>query len=167
MRLEKFVIAVKWRSSQSLSCQQHRQRMWQFTYNSSPITTEVRVEGFVRLCWQVCVGKIFSSIKTRFYLRTTQNFFVVAPCMLTISSSLFVQKMHTFFKTVKSLKSFQIIIVAPTCSGLHKPSSGSSQPVLRQVTMLMSVIYKVSWSYRYCDKFYHKVPSYTKTEYQL
>jgi len=30
------------------------------------------------------------------------------------------------------LKSFKIIIVAPTCFGLHKPSSGSSQPVLRQ-----------------------------------
>jgi len=30
------------------------------------------------------------------------------------------------------LKPFKIIIVAPTCFGLHKPSSGSSQPVLHQ-----------------------------------
>jgi len=30
------------------------------------------------------------------------------------------------------LKSFKIIIVAPKCFGLHKPSSGNSQPVLRQ-----------------------------------
>jgi hypothetical protein len=43
-------------------------------YNSSPLTSEVRVEDFVRLCWQVWVRKIFSSIKTRLYLRTTQHF---------------------------------------------------------------------------------------------
>jgi hypothetical protein len=30
------------------------------------------------------------------------------------------------------LKSFKIIILAPTSFGLQKPSSGSSQPVLRQ-----------------------------------
>jgi len=41
--------------------------------------------------------------------------------------------MHTnYYKIVKLLKSFKIIIVAPTCFGLHKPSSGSSQPVHRQ-----------------------------------
>ena len=41
--------------------------------------------------------------------------------------------MHTnYYKIVKQLKLFKIIIVAPTCFGLHKPSSGSSQPVLRQ-----------------------------------
>jgi len=40
--------------------------------------------------------------------------------------------MHTnCYKTVKQLKSYKIIIVSPTCFGLHKPSSGSSQPVLR------------------------------------
>jgi len=38
---------------------------------------------------------------------------------------------HNSYKIVKLLKSFKIIIVAPTCFGLHKPSSGSSQPVLR------------------------------------
>ena len=59
-------------------------------------------------------------------------FFVAAPCMLIVLSSLFVQLMHTnYYKIVKQLKSFKIIIVAPTCFGLHKPSSGSSQPVLR------------------------------------
>ena len=41
--------------------------------------------------------------------------------------------MHTnYYKIVKRLKSFKIIIVPPTCFGLHKTSSGSSQPVLRQ-----------------------------------
>jgi len=30
------------------------------------------------------------------------------------------------------LKSFKIIIVAPTCFGLHNPSSGNSLPVLHQ-----------------------------------
>jgi len=39
--------------------------------------------------------------------------------------------MHTnYYKIVELLKSFQI--VAPTCFGLHKPSSGNSQPVLIQ-----------------------------------
>jgi len=47
---------------------------------------------------------------------------------------LLVQLMDTnYYKIVKQFKSFKIIIlvVAPTCFGLHKPSSGSSQPVLR------------------------------------
>jgi len=48
------------------------------------------------------------------------------------SSPLFVQLMHrNYYKIFKRLKSFKIIIVAPTCFGLHKPSSGSSQPALR------------------------------------
>jgi len=52
--------------------------------------------------------------------------------MLIVLSSVFVQLMHTnYYKLVKRLKSFKIIIVAPKCFGLHKPSSGSSQPVLR------------------------------------
>jgi len=34
---------------------------------------------------------------------------------------------HNSYKIVKLLKSFKIIIVNPTCFGLHKPSSGSSQ----------------------------------------
>jgi len=39
--------------------------------------------------------------------------------------------MHTNdYKIVKQLKSFKIIIVASTCFSLHKPSTGSSQPVL-------------------------------------
>ena len=39
-----------------------------------------------------------------------------------------VQLMHTnYYETVKLLKSFKIIIVAPTCFSLHKPSSGSTQ----------------------------------------
>ena len=52
--------------------------------------------------------------------------------MLIALSPLFVQLMHTnYYKIVKQLKSFKIIIVAPACFALHKPSSGSSQPVLR------------------------------------
>ena len=40
--------------------------------------------------------------------------------------------MHTnYYKIVKLLKSHKITTVAPTCFGLHKPSSGSSQPALR------------------------------------
>ena len=58
--------------------------------------------------------------------------FIVAPCMLIVLSTSFVQLMHTnYYKIIKQLKSFKIITVAPTCFGLHKPSSGSSQPVLR------------------------------------
>ena len=52
--------------------------------------------------------------------------------MLVVLSPLFVQLMHTvYYKIVKELKLFKIIIVASACFGLHKPSSGSSQPVLR------------------------------------
>jgi len=62
--------------------------------------------------------------------------------MLIVLGPLFVQLIHTnYYKIVKQSKSFKIIIVAPTCFGLHKPSSGSSQPVLR---------FEVIWSYRYC-----------------
>jgi len=53
--------------------------------------------------------------------------------MLITLSPLFVQLMHTnYYEIVKLLKSFKIIVVAPTCFGLHKPSSGSSQPVFRR-----------------------------------
>ena len=40
--------------------------------------------------------------------------------------------MHTnYYKIVKQLKSFKIIVVAPTCFGLHKPSSESALSVRR------------------------------------
>ena len=48
-------------------------------------------------------------------------------------SPLFVQLIHTnYYKIVKRLKPFKITTVAPICFGLRKPSSGSSQLVLRQ-----------------------------------
>ena len=51
--------------------------------------------------------------------------------MLIVLIPLFVQIMHTnYHKIFKKVKSFKIIIVAPTCFGLRKPSSGSYQPVL-------------------------------------
>ena len=53
-------------------------------------------------------------------------------CVSAVLGPSFVQLMHTnYYKIVKQLKSFTITIVAPTCFGLHKPSSGSSQTVLR------------------------------------
>ena len=53
--------------------------------------------------------------------------------MLIVLSPSFVQLMHTnYYKTVKQLQSITITIDAPTCFGLHKPSSGSSQPLLHQ-----------------------------------
>jgi len=68
-----------------------------------------------------------SQIKRRIFV-----VFIVAPRMLIVLNPLFVQLMHTnYYKIVKQLKSFKIIIVALTCFGLHKPSSGSSLPVLR------------------------------------
>ena len=68
--------------------------------------------------------RFFDSVDTTVvYLQARSFFFVVAPCMLVVSSPLFVQLMHTnYYKIVKQLKSFKIIIVAPTCFGLHKPS---------------------------------------------
>ena len=56
------------------------------------------------------------------YFKHLNEIFVAAPCMLTVLSPLFVQLKHTnYYKIVKQLKSFKIIIVAPTCIGLHKP----------------------------------------------
>jgi len=37
-----------------------------------------------------------------------------------------------YLKIVKLLKTFKIITLAATCFGLHKPSSGSLQSVLRR-----------------------------------
>ena len=52
---------------------------------------------------------------------------------IPVLSPLFVQLMHINYSIiVKQLKSFKIIIVASTRFGLHKPSSGSSQPMLCQ-----------------------------------
>ena len=51
---------------------------------------------------------------------------------------------HNSYKIIKLLKSFKIIIVASTCFCLHKPSSGSSQPVLRQ-----SYNVDIGYIYRY------------------
>ena len=51
---------------------------------------------------------------------------------------------HNSYKIVKLLKSFKIITVAPTYFGLHKPSSGSSLPVLHQ-----SYNVDIGYIYRY------------------
>jgi len=51
---------------------------------------------------------------------------------------------HNYYKIIKQLKSIKIIRVAPTCFGLHKPSSGSSQAVLRQ-----SYNVDIGYIYRY------------------
>jgi len=57
---------------------------------------------------------------------------------------------HNTYKIFKQLKSFKIIIVAPTCFGLHKPSSGNPPNMcFAKVAMLISVTYIVIWSYRY------------------
>jgi len=59
--------------------------------------------------------------------------------MLIVLCSSFVKLTHTnYYKIVKQLKSFKIIIVAPTCFGLHKPSSALSL-CFAKVTMLTSV----------------------------
>ena len=45
---------------------------------------------------------------------------------LLLLNPLFVQLKHTnYYKIVKQLKSFKIVIVAPAYFGLHTPSSGS------------------------------------------
>ena len=71
--------------------------------------------------------------------------FVVATCMLIILILLFVPtNARNSYKIVKLLKTFKIITVAPTHFGLHKPSSGSSQPVFRQ-----SYNVDIGYIYRY------------------
>ena len=65
---------------------------------------------------------------------------------MIVLSPLFVQLMDTnYYKIVKELKSFKIIIVAPTCFGLHKPSSGSFQPVLRLSYNVDSLKLSILW----------------------
>jgi len=74
-------------------------------------------------------------------------------CQVYILSPLFVQLMHTnYYKIVKLLKSFKIMIITPTCFGLHEPSSGSSQPALRQSYNIdIGYIYRyLKLSDRYC-----------------
>jgi hypothetical protein len=44
-----------------------------------------------------------------------------------------------YSKNVELLKTFKTTIVAPTCFGLHKPSSGSYSLCFAQVTILISV----------------------------
>ena len=61
-----------------------------------------------------------------------------------VLSPLFAQPMHTnYYKVVKQLKSFKIIIVVPTCFGLHKPSSGCSQTVLSVLWLHMQPQYRL------------------------
>jgi len=81
----------------------------------------------VSKCNNVCVCKdlLEHGLQAETWRRKMEH------CKLLLSP-LFVQLMDTiYYKTVKQLKSFKIRIVAPTCFDLHKPSSGSSQPVLR------------------------------------
>jgi len=78
---------------------------------------------------------MFVTFTSTFHIKFGTLFFIVALCILIVLSPLFVQLMHkNYYKIVKQLKSFKIItiiIVAPTCFGFYKPSSGSSRPVLR------------------------------------
>jgi len=63
---------------------------------------------------------------------------------LILTSPLFVQLMHTnYYKIVKELKSFKILILALTCFRLLKPSSGGALSLcFAKVTMLTSVTYR-------------------------
>jgi hypothetical protein len=54
-------------------------------------------------------------------------------------NSLFVQLMHTNYSKLWIIKIFIIITVAPTCFGLHQPSSGSHNPCLAKITLLVQV----------------------------
>ena len=64
-----------------------------------------------------------------------KNLHSLCSCSVHVDNSKFFicpTNANNSYKIVKMLKSFKIIIVAPTCFGLRKPSSGSSEPVLRQ-----------------------------------
>ena len=51
----------------------------------------------------------------------------------TIKSLIYPTNAHTnYSKIIEILKTFKTTIITPTCFGLHKPSSGSSQSVPRQ-----------------------------------
>ena len=51
--------------------------------------------------------------------------------------------MHTsYYKIVKQSKSFTIVIVAPTCFGIHKPSSVKYSMRFAKVIILIAILYK-------------------------
>jgi len=85
--------------------------------------------------WKELMGVRSSSVGSSIINRFRNNHKGNLPsCTVHVDSirPLFVQVMHTnYYKIIKQLKSFKIIIVASTCFGLHEPSSGSAQPVLR------------------------------------
>jgi len=56
------------------------------------------------------------------------------------------QLMHTNYFNCKTVKTFKTIIFAPTCSSLHKPSSGSYSLRFAKVTVLIAV-YKLLLKY--------------------
>ena len=61
-------------------------------------------------------------------------FYCLRSCTVRVDNIMFFicpTNVHNSYKIVKQLKSFQILILAPTCFGLHKPSPGCSLPVLR------------------------------------
>jgi hypothetical protein len=85
------------------------------------------------------------------------HLFVVAPCTLIVLRPLFVQLTHTnYYKTVKELKSFKIIIVTSTYFGLHELFRElSACASLKLQCWLRSHI--IIWSYRYCGCIFFSV----------
>jgi len=79
--------------------------------------------------------------------------FMVAPCIDDIKFFICPTNAHKLYKII--IKTFRIIKVAPTCFGLHKPSSGSYSLCLANITFLVpvhmytgtrSVIVCISWT---------------------
>jgi len=71
------------------------------------------------------------------YLTSFSTTVIRGPYLLTPWCRVLLEKLtlfaqHTdYYKVVKQLKSFKIVILAPTCFSLQNPTSGISQPVLR------------------------------------
>jgi len=103
-----------------------RRRRWVLSFKPRPLYTRERIPN------TQCIEVGPKGRYRRLGEQKNVVFFIVAPCILIVLSPLFVQLKHkNYYKIVKQLKSFKIIIIAPTCFGLHKPSSWSSLPVLR------------------------------------
>ena len=81
------------------------------------------------------IGNVYDRLRMSPFMKYVQEMFYIKFFICPTNA-------HNSYKIMKGLKSFKFITVAPTCFGLHKPSSGSSHPVLCQS-------YKVDIGYIY------------------
>ena len=90
-----------------------------------------------------CLLELISIKWSMKFHKQASNVTVVSKSLKMVKSFICPIKAHTnYYKIVELLKIFKTTVIAPTCFGLHKPSSGSSMSVLRQSCNI---------DYQYCN----------------